>query len=811
MGVVYKAEDVRLHRLVALKCLSPELTQDPVFEARFQREARTASVLNHPNICTIYDVGEDHGMAFIAMELLVGSTLSDRITGCPIPIDTVLSLAVDIAAGLEAAHGKGIIHRDIKPANIFVVNGVHAKILDFGLAKLSGTRRRVRRRNAPDDTREVLTRPGSTVGTIAYMSPEQARGEELDERTDLFSFGAVLYEMVTGKSPFQGNTSALIFDAIFNQEPPLPSSANPFLPVKLEEVIGKALAKDRAARYQHATEIRSDLRALWGEANAPEISGVKAVEPPVASVANPIPEPSSVRRESLSQALDFPPSTIEIPRANAAPQKNFRRILAVSAMLTVILAAGIAAYFWRYREQKSAARLGGVSIAVLPFVNLSPQEEDYFSDGLTEQLINNLARVPGAKVVARSSAFKFKGKNEDVREVGRELGVAHVLEGSVRREGRRLRITSELINTEDGFQLWSQTYDRTVDDIFAVQDQIANSVISALKMKLLQDGDSLNGNSRITNADAYQAYLQGKYLNGRGQAKQDLEKALAYTDRALSLDLKYAPAWAQRSYILATMGAVGAMDNADAYRRARYDAEKAISLDPGLSAGYSALALVQIGADWDWEGADASLNKAATLAPGDVDVLNHRAYLLRIRGRLDESIEIEKQAVASDPLRARSILVLGNLLFYAGRYDEANAAVQKALDLNPESSAAHAIRGMILMSQGHLQQGLAETKLEPSDWGAYTGESIIYYALKQYQDSDLALKQLIATHQNDCAFQIAEVYAYRQKPDDAFQWLNRAYQQRDSGLRDVQIDPLLKPLHKDPRFDQLLRKMRLDG
>lgn len=814
MGVVYKAEDVRLHRLVALKFLPEGMAHDPLFAARFQREARAASALSHPNIRTIYDVGEEDGRPFIAMEYLEGIPLNCRISGYPMPIETVLSLATDIAAGLEAAHAKGIIHRDIKPANIFVVDALRAKILDFGLAKISPkTRNPQSRRTASKVLAEPVTDSGTTVGTVEYMSPEQARGEVLDERTDLFSFGAVLYEMVTGKSPFRGETPALTFDAILNQEPRSPGGANPTLPQQLEEMIHKALRKDRESRYQHASEMRSELQLLA----VPEMRRSQATYAPIRTLNRLDPaaggaSPALAPSRAMTRAASQPASTVEHPSATAgAASKSRARALAIPVMVAIILFGVIARYWWRTRERPTPASTDLASVAVLPFVNLSPHEAgDYFSDGLTEELINDLAKVPGVKVVARASAFQFKGKNEDLRTIGRKLGVANVLEGTVRCDGNHLRVHADLINTQDGFQRWSETYDRTIDDAFAVQEEIARAATRTLKVKLLRAGDDAHsGNLRTTNPEAYQAYLQGKYFSGRGQGKEDLAQALAFTDRAIDLDPKYAPAWAQRSMVLSTMGYVAAMDNAEAHRRARNDAERAIALDPQLADGYAALAMQQMGDDLDWEGAQTSLKKAEELEPGSVQVMGQRAQLLRVLGRLDESIDVAKRAATIDPLRARIVIFLGNILYYAGRYEEADTASRRALELNPQIAAAHSIRGKIFLSQGRLQEALTEMELEPSDWYKYTGLALAYHALGRTNDSQAELEQLIATHKGDCAYQIAEVYAFLGDADHAFEWLERAYDQRDAGLRDLKVDPLLKNLHQDGRYKNLLKRMRL--
>lgn len=816
MGVVYKAEDLRLHRVVALKFLPEHLTGDPSFAARLRQEAQAASALNHPNICTIYDVGEENGRAFIAMEHLAGSTLRERISAGPLSLNSHLTLAIDIAAGLEAAHSAGVIHRDIKPANIFVLANEHAKILDFGLAKMlpSARANQASGNGSHSSNGHHRTDSALVVGTVAYMSPEQARGEGLDERSDLFSFGCVLYEMATGTLPFSGATAAVIFDAILNRQPVPPRVINPDLPPGLEDAILRLLAKDRNSRYQHASEIRAELKALMlstkmsaqgQDAEKVSVATASASEVPISGQAPAGPHPP------LTEDPHFFQTTIEIPRwPSARWKKTLAFLIVIVVAIGLILSAGIAGHLRRDRERSAVVTPGTASVVVLPFADLSPnKDEEYFSDGLTVQLINELAMVREIRVVGRSSAFQFKGKNEDLRVVGQKLGVDHVLEGSVRREGNRLRISAELIKTSDGFQLWSETYDRKLSDIFAVQDEIARAATTALKVRLLDPSRSHVGILLPTNDSAYQAYLQGEYFTGQGQGEEEMRKALEYTNQAITLDAKYAPAWAQRSHILSSMGTSAIMDNNEAFRQARHDAEQAIAIDRQLSSAYSALAEVQIEDDRDWEGAQASLNKAAELQPGNVNYVNARALLMRSLGRLDEGIELTRHSIAIDPLRARTHARLGDLLYAAGRYDEADVALRKALDLNPKVAVAHASRAKILLAQGHPEQALPEMELEPVEWIKMTGLAMVYHALGRPQDSELALQWLIGTHAGDCAFQVAEVYAYRGERDKAFEWLNRAYNQRDAGLRDVKTNPSMNGLHDDPRFSALLKKMRL--
>jgi TolB-like protein len=480
-------------------------------------------------------------------------------------------------------------------------------------------------------------------------------------------------------------------------------------------------------------------------------------------------------------------------------------------VLVVVAAAAIARYFQVARNRVNASSVRDTSIAVLPFADMSAaKDQEYFSDGLAEQLINDLAKVSGLKVVGRSSAFQFKGKYEDLRDVGRKLGVANVLEGSVRRDGNHVRITAELIKAGDGFQLWSQTYDREIKDIFAVEDEIALATTEALKLKLLGgNGRPVAPNLRSANPEAYQAYLQAEYFSGRGESKEDLGKALAYTDTAIKLDEKYAPAWALRSLVQSIMAEVALTDTAEGFRKARDDAERAIALDPSLVSAYMALARTQIFYDWDWDAADASLTKAAALEPGSVEIFQIRSHLFLILGNLDQAIKLYEQAVALDPLRANSYLNLGQLLYLAGRYDEAQSALRKALDLNPQAAYVHVILGQILIAERKPQQALTEIEKEPSVWGKLTGEALVYHALGREQDSDAALDGLIARHGTYTAYQIAQVYAYRGESDKSFEWLERAYKQRDAGLPSFNTEPLFKNLRHDQRYSELLQRMRL--
>jgi TolB-like protein/DNA-binding winged helix-turn-helix (wHTH) protein/Tfp pilus assembly protein PilF len=493
--------------------------------------------------------------------------------------------------------------------------------------------------------------------------------------------------------------------------------------------------------------------------------------------------------------------------------KNKHRLLKLAAipMLVAVMAVVMIWYIRSLQDRSDAPSLNNVSIAVLPFADMSAaKDQEYFSDGLAEQLINDLAKISGLRVVGRSSAFQFRGKDEDLREVGRKLGVANILEGSVRRDGNHVRITAELIKVEDGFQLWSQTYDRQINDIFAVQDEIALATTQALQLKLLgENGQPIPANLHSANLEAYQAYLQAQYFFGRGQGKEDLDKALANANKAIQLDEKYAPAWALRSSVQSVMARTGLTDLTDGARKARSDAERAIALDPDLASAYLALANIQLNSDWNWDAAETSLTKAATLEPGSAEIFRTRSLLSRIMGDLDQSIKFYKEAIALDPLRVNFYPAMAYVLYVAGQYDEAKAELQKALELNPQANYVHFTLAKILLEEDKPQQALTEIEKEPNEWQRLTGEALAYHALRHDKDSDTALNRLIARYNTNGPYQVAQVYAYRGEADKAFEWLERAYRERDSGLLEIKIDPLFKNLHRDPRFTDILKKLHL--
>jgi len=756
MGVVYQARDLRLDRSVALKFLPDRLAADARSLERFRREARAASALNHPNVCTIYDIAEFEGRPFIVMELLLGRTLRQHLARGPLRIDEALAIAAQTACGLEAAHATGIIHRDIKPANIFITQSGAVKITDFGVAKLDR-----RRTGDSEATTEVMvTKPGSRLGTLSYMSPEQARGDPLDARTDLFSLGIVLYEIATGVRPFTGETDAAILQGVLFQTPAPPSRLNPALPPAFEHLVLKALEKDRDSRYQTASELRADVQRLQRdqrEASAPR-------------------EASRLFRR--------------------------RKFLAAGVVILLVFAAFVV--FWKGSGLPGRRPTISPTIAVLPFTDMSPQQEqEHFGDGLTEDLQSQLTRVSGLRVAGGVSSGRFKGKAENPRVIGKELNVSTLLQGSVRKQGNRVRITAHLIRAADGFALWSDTFDRDLNDIFALQSEIARSVAGALQVKLLPE-KAAPPSPPSTDPEAYSAYLQGRYFLGRG-GKTSLEQAAGNFAKAVRLDPGLARAWVGLGECLSVQGGTGYIPLEQAVRDARDAIERALKLDSNLADAHAALAEIKMLYEWDWKGADQSYRRALALEPGNPNVLRGAGALDRFLGRLDDAIALYRRAIEIDPLSPRAYKNLGMLLHYAGRQEEARSALSKALDLNSETSFAHHYLGQVYLAQSRFQEALAESEKETTVY-RYLGLALACHALGRERDFDVNIAKLM---EDMDYYQAAEAYAFRGEPGMAFVLLDKAYRLHDPGLCEIKTDPLLRGLRFDTRYAALLKNMGL--
>ena len=788
MGVVYEAEDIDLQRHVAIKFLSDDLLDSREGIERFRREARAASSLNHPNICTIHEIGEHDGLPFIVMEMMKGQTLKHQIGNRPMEIGHVLELGVQIADALDAAHAEKIIHRDIKPANIFVTDRSQAKLLDFGLAKRSFTAFDGDAGHITASLEEQLTRTGCAIGTLAYMSPEQARGKELDARSDLFSFGAVLYEMVTGTSPFTGNSAVEVLEGILTKQSTPPVRLNPNTPAELEHIIQKAIEKDRDLRYQHASDVRSDLQRLKRDTSS---SSPQPTPPPVTEV---LPNTTTGR-------------DIRSPRT--------RWPIYIGLVITLIALGLTTLWLLKGKQAEKTSQVPSStgkpvqispSIAVLPFVNLSEDKSnEYFSDGLAEEILNVLAQIPQLRVTARTSSFQFRGKNEDLNSIAQKLNVANILEGSVRKEGNHVRISAQLINTADGYNLWSQSYDRELNNIFEVQEDIASSVASALKVKLLK---SKVTTSSTTSPEAYNAYLQGRFFNEH-RTKEGREKAIQYYQQAIDLDPNYALAWAGLAEVRTYQAGNGYVPLQDGFKMAKEALNKALALDSELAEGYATLGLIHLWYDYDWKSAEQAFQRALALNPRSAAAVRNTALYYFYLGPLEKSMELNHRALDLDPLSASSYYTLGRAYYSAGRFSEAEAALKKALELVPQDPAARSFLGRVYLAENRLEESLAQMEqISENEW-RFHGLAIVYHALGREKEAEAALNGM-TKYKADFGYQIAEVYAQWRRKDEAFKWLEQSYQQRDTALSQVKFDPLFKPIAGDPRFQVFLKKMKLE-
>jgi len=777
MGVVYRAVDTRLGRQVAVKFLSPNLAQDGFALERFQREARAASSLNHPHICAIYDIGKHEGQPFLVMELLDGKTLRARINGAPLPVETMTEMAVQIADALDAAHAVGIIHRDIKAANLFVTDRGQVKILDFGLAKLAPTGASADPDAYADTALAVTAAPhvtstGQTLGTLSYMSPEQIRGEELDARTDLFSYGIVLYEMATGTEPFRGRTAALVTDAILHDTPRPPHELNAALPLEFDAIIAKALEKDREMRYQSAADIRADLRRLRRESGAVR--------------------PASGARVST-------------PSLPAAPSRASRRSL-VGVVGALVILALAAAGWWVWRPTGGAAL---DSVAVLPFATTSGSADaEYLTDGITESLINGLSSLSGLRVSARSVVFRFKGKDVDAVKTGHDLGVKAIVTGRVATRGDRLVIQAELMNVADGTQLWGDQYNRPTSDLLDVQDDIAREILDKLRVRL-SGAEKAKATKRYTdNAEAYQLYLQGRYHWNKGTIA-GYKRAIEYYQQAITKDAKYALAYAGLADSYLSLGSY----YVEAISDAKAAAEQAIALDPSLAEAHVAAGHIKLWLDWDWPAAEREFTTGISLDPNSALAHDQYAEYLATLGHSADAITEAKRAQALDPLSPIVNSHLGWLLLDAGQADDATAQFRKTLEFDAESVSAHEGLGVAASLAGRHDEAIAELQkayaLSEQSPVVLGNLGAAYARAGRKTDADRALADLTALSAREyvppsASAAIAAAQGDRAK---ALQFLGKGYDEHDFSLAELRIAPAFSSLRSDPGFQALVTKV----
>jgi len=801
MGEVFVALDSRLRRKVALKVLPAEFTRDADRVSRFEQEAIAASALNHPNIITVYEIGESGGSHFIAAEFVEGYTLREPIAGTRLKLREVLEVAVQVAGALAAAHEAGIIHRDIKPENVMVRPDGLVKVLDFGLAKLTERHVRIVDAEAPTAIK-VQTDPGTVIGTVSYMSPEQARGLEVDARTDIFSLGVVLSELTTGRRPFDGLTTTDIILAIVDKEPVPLSRHSSEVTVEFQRIVDQALRKHREERYQTAKELLADLRDLkqalefdakWGRP-APMGADRRGA---VTVTSGPAAVGTARQRERDTKEMQAPRTTSSAEYLISEIKNHKRGFFSALALFVLVVVA--VAYFSLGHETID-------SVAVLPFVNASTNAtSEELSDSITDNIFNSLAQVPNLKLKPRSSVARYRGRETDPEAVGRELKVHSVLTGQVSQRGEDLSINLELVDVAHSSVLWTEQYKVKVADSAAVQEEISRETSEKLRLRL--------SGAEKKRLEAYQLCLKGRRYWGK-RTREELQQAIKYFQQAADTDPKYAPAYAGLADCYNMLVIYAAVPPKMAFPEAKAAAMKALSLDERLAEAHTSLAYAKWKCDWDWKGAERDFKRAIELNPNYAPAHQFYASFLATVGRPDEAIDEARKTQKLDPLSLISNADLAWNYYLARKYDQAIDQGRSTLELDPKFFPAHRYLGLAYEQKAMYAEAVAELSkaADLSNGSAQMKATLAHaYAMAKNPEARKILLELeeAAEQRYVSPYDIATIYAALGEKDQAFAWLEKAYEERSGWLAYLQVNPILDNLRPDPRFASLVRRIGL--